>query len=105
LNPITAPRSNAESDSRAKVSLHIRLALHAIHAYQLLISPYFGGSCRFLPSCSAYAAEAIATHGLLRGGWLSARRLARCHPLCTAGHDPVPRVSVSTSSETRPRFS
>ena len=48
------------------------------------------GSCRFLPSCADYAAEAIDRHGVVRGGWLAARRLARCHPLCAAGHDPVP---------------
>jgi uncharacterized protein len=65
-------------------------ALALIRGYKLLISPYFRGSCRFLPSCADYAAEAIARHGLLRGGWLAAMRLARCHPLGEAGHDPVP---------------
>jgi putative membrane protein insertion efficiency factor len=55
-----------------------------------LISPHFHGSCRFLPSCADYAAIAIERHGALRGGWLALRRLARCHPLCAAGHDPVP---------------
>src|SRR3990167_4761428 len=62
----------------------------ALRAYKLCISPYFRGSCRFLPSCADYAAEAIDRHGVLRGSWLAVRRLARCHPLCAAGHDPVP---------------
>jgi putative membrane protein insertion efficiency factor len=61
-----------------------------IRAYKVLVSPYFGGSCRFLPTCADYAAEAIDVHGVVRGAWLTARRLARCHPLCTAGLDPVP---------------
>ncbi len=61
-----------------------------IRAYQLLISPLLGPSCRFHPSCSHYAIEAIDTHGAGRGLWLSVRRLARCHPWCAGGHDPVP---------------
>ena len=61
-----------------------------IRAYQLLISPLLGPSCRFHPSCSHYAIEAIDTHGAGHGLWLSVRRLARCHPWCAGGHDPVP---------------
>jgi putative membrane protein insertion efficiency factor len=61
-----------------------------IRAYQLLLSPFFAGSCRFLPSCSAYARQAVATHGVIRGGALALRRLGRCHPLGKAGYDPVP---------------
>jgi putative membrane protein insertion efficiency factor len=61
-----------------------------IRAYKVLVSPYFAGSCRFLPTCADYAAEALARHGVVRGTWLTAKRLARCHPLCAAGHDPVP---------------
>ncbi|PYI82452.1 MAG: membrane protein insertion efficiency factor YidD [Verrucomicrobia bacterium] len=68
----------------------VRLSLRLIRAYKVLISPYFTGSCRFLPSCADYAAEAIARHGFVLGAWLAARRLARCHPLCAAGYDPVP---------------
>jgi putative membrane protein insertion efficiency factor len=67
-----------------------RLALLLIKLYQLLLSPLFTGSCRFVPSCSAYAAEAIERHGVLRGSWLALRRLGRCHPLGASGFDPVP---------------
>ena len=72
-------------------TLPVRLSLGLIRLYKVLISPCFTGSCRFLPSCADYAAEAIAHHGVCRGAWLAARRLARCHPLCKAGYDPVPR--------------
>lgn len=65
-------------------------ALGLLRVYKVALSPLFLGSCRFEPSCSTYAAEAISTHGLLRGSWLAARRLARCHPLGSWGHDPVP---------------
>lgn len=68
----------------------VAVVLALIRAYQLLLSPFFAGSCRFLPSCSEYARLAIATHGLVPGAWLAVRRLARCHPLGRAGHDPVP---------------
>jgi uncharacterized protein len=71
-------------------TLPVRVSLRLIRLYKVLISPYFTGSCRFLPSCADYAAEAIALHGVCRGSWLAARRLARCHPLCEAGYDPVP---------------
>lgn len=64
--------------------------LAAIAAYRALLSPLFTGSCRFVPSCSAYAREAVARHGALQGSWLAARRLARCHPLCRGGLDQVP---------------
>ena len=68
----------------------IAIALGLIRAYQLIISPLFTGSCRFLPSCSQYAAEAVQRHGVLSGSWLAAKRVARCHPFCAGGHDPVP---------------
>ncbi|HZR84812.1 MAG TPA: membrane protein insertion efficiency factor YidD [Candidatus Binatia bacterium] len=62
----------------------------AIRAYQLLVSPVLGPHCRFAPSCSEYAREAIARHGAARGSWLAVRRLTRCHPFHPGGHDPVP---------------
>jgi putative membrane protein insertion efficiency factor len=61
-----------------------------IRGYQLVISPWTGASCRFSPSCSAYAYQAIETHGVLRGGVLAVRRLVRCHPWNPGGMDPVP---------------
>jgi len=67
-----------------------KLLVRLVRGYQLLLSPHFGGSCRFLPTCSCYAIEAIETHGALRGSWLALRRLGRCHPLGRSGFDPVP---------------
>ena len=67
-----------------------RLALELIGLYKKTISPWLVGSCRFVPTCADYTAEAIARHGLLRGGWLGARRLGRCHPFGGHGLDPVP---------------
>ena len=61
-----------------------------IRFYQLVISPVLPPACRFYPTWSAYALEAIMTHGVLRGGWLALRRLARCHPWGGSGYDPVP---------------
>ena len=69
-----------------------RVGLVIVRAYQLLFAPFAGGACRFEPSCSIYAAEAIGAHGLTRGLWLALRRLLRCHPLARAGFDPVPRA-------------
>lgn len=61
-----------------------------IRGYQLVLSPWLGPACRFDPSCSEYALEAIGRHGALRGGWLALRRIGRCHPLGGLGYDPVP---------------
>ncbi len=66
------------------------LLLGAIRLYQWLLSPLIGGHCRFQPTCSRYAAEAIRRHGGLRGGIMGLKRLARCHPWGGAGWDPVP---------------
>jgi putative membrane protein insertion efficiency factor len=61
-----------------------------VRGYQGLLSPLLPPVCRFTPSCSQYAIEALRLHGPLRGGWLAAHRIARCSPLCPGGHDPVP---------------
>ncbi len=80
-----------ERQDRAGV---LSLALQtAVRAYQLLVSPLLPPSCRFLPSCSEYAAEAIKRHGALRGVGLTLHRLARCHPWGGSGYDPVPEPS------------
>jgi uncharacterized protein len=70
-----------------------------IRAYQLTISPWLGARCRFYPSCSQYALEAVERHGAWRGSWLSARRLARCHPFCHGGFDPVPPQAAHGRSQ------
>ncbi|HYN10822.1 MAG TPA: membrane protein insertion efficiency factor YidD [Vicinamibacterales bacterium] len=61
-----------------------------IRAYQLLLSPFVGGACRFEPSCSEYARQSVEVHGLWKGLWLATRRIARCHPFARPGFDPVP---------------
>jgi uncharacterized protein len=67
-----------------------RLLATLIRGYQGFVSPALPPSCRFYPSCSQYALEAVTRHGALKGGWLAARRLARCHPFHPGGFDPVP---------------
>jgi putative membrane protein insertion efficiency factor len=67
-----------------------RLLQGLIRGYQLLVSPVLGNRCRFEPSCSRYASEAIRRYGSLKGSWLAIRRIARCHPFCDGGYDPVP---------------
>ena len=67
-----------------------RSLMALVRAYQLILSPVLPPSCRFTPSCSAYAHEALSRHGAVRGSWLAARRLARCHPWNPGGYDPVP---------------
>jgi putative membrane protein insertion efficiency factor len=72
------------------MKLSQRAGLIVVRAYQLLLAPFTGGACRFEPSCSLYASEAIQAHGLLRGLCLALRRFSRCHPWSPAGVDPVP---------------
>ncbi len=67
-----------------------RVAATLIRAYQVSISPLLAPSCRFHPTCSQYAEESVLRHGLMRGGWLAIKRLARCHPWHPGGYDPVP---------------
>lgn len=79
-----------------RISKTIRLAfaipfIFLIRFYQVAISPFLGTRCRFYPTCSQYALEAIKLHGLLIGLWLMTKRLLKCHPACQGGHDPVPK--------------
>jgi len=74
----------------ARISPMSKLLQFLIRAYQLLLSPFLGSHCRFTPSCSQYATEAIARYGALRGSWLAIKRIGRCHPFCDGGYDPVP---------------
>lgn len=67
-----------------------KVLMGLVMAYRLLISPSLGSNCRFEPSCSAYSLQALRQHGAATGSYLTLRRLARCHPWCDGGHDPVP---------------
>ncbi|MEE9294692.1 MAG: membrane protein insertion efficiency factor YidD [Phycisphaerae bacterium] len=67
-----------------------RLAMFMVAAYQVLVRPFLFGTCRYCPTCSEYAIQALATHGLLRGAGIAAIRLVKCHPLSPGGYDPVP---------------
>lgn len=64
-----------------------------LRGYRYALSPMLGSHCRFHPSCSSYAIEALETHGTLKGMWLASKRLGRCHPWCEGGYDPVPPAS------------
>ncbi len=66
------------------------IARGLIKGYQWFLSPILPGSCRFYPTCSSYALQAIETHGALKGGWLGLKRIGRCHPWNDGGYDPVP---------------
>ena len=76
-----------------------RLLAAPVRAYRLIGSPWLGRSCRFDPTCSAYALEALARHGALRGGWLAARRVARCNPWGGNGVDDVPAPGPRARSD------
>ncbi|MCL5064968.1 MAG: membrane protein insertion efficiency factor YidD [Firmicutes bacterium] len=67
-----------------------RLLVGMIKGYQRFISPFTRPSCRYTPTCSQYAVDAVSRYGVVKGGWLSVKRLARCHPLHVGGYDPVP---------------
>ena len=80
-----------------------------VKAYRLLLSPWLGQSCRFEPTCSVYAIQALEQHGAARGAYLAAARIARCQPWCAGGHDPVPENPprflsrfIPSSSEKKP---
>lgn len=78
------------------------LLLGLIRGYQLLVSPFLGANCRYQPTCSEYAREAIARHGAMKGGALALRRIGRCHPWGGSGYDPVPEPE-DAAGEAQPR--
>ncbi len=88
---MTNPSKSVTSD---RPSVAARIALGILRIYRAIVSPMimgiYGPACRFEPSCSEYAHQAIAAYGVIRGGAMAAQRLARCHPLGGHGHDPVP---------------
>jgi len=86
-------RENNDQDAatpQRRPSLPARAATGLIAGYQRYISPFLAPRCRFYPTCSAYAGQAITRFGVMRGSWLALRRIVRCQPLCTGGIDPVP---------------
>ena len=88
----------------AKISAALQwIAIKFIRVYQLIISPMIGPRCRFTPSCSHYAIEAIKLHGIVKGCWLSAKRLIRCQPLSEGGYDPVPATCCHKTDSIKKR--
>ena len=73
------------------------LMMLPVKAYRIVVSPLLGPTCRFSPSCSTYALEALRVHGALRGSWLTVRRIGRCHPFHPGGYDPVPPAKTRGS--------
>ena len=77
------------------------LLIAFLKGYRLVVSPLYGQVCRYHPSCSAYALEAVSEHGSIRGSWLAVRRLLRCHPWASGGYDPVPPRPKRGNSQTQ----
>ncbi|MBP2704677.1 membrane protein insertion efficiency factor YidD [Microbispora sp. RL4-1S] len=99
-HPVPA-RGAAPRDTASATGPAARVLLGLITFYRTFISPLLGPRCRFEPSCSAYGMEAIAVHGALRGVWLTARRIGRCHPFHPGGFDPVPPRRVRSHDESQ----
>lgn len=92
--------SSAEERNRVKQrSIGLWFALASIRTYQIFLGPFLGGGCRFSPSCSRYAYEAVERFGAVQGTWLAAKRLMRCRPFSPGGYDPVPEASAERERE------
>ncbi len=79
-----------------------KILLFFLRIYQIAVSPFLGSCCRFYPSCSDYAAQAIICHGAMRGTFVAIKRLCRCHPFCSGGIDPIPVAKSKPSSLFKP---
>ena len=88
--PSASPTAPPSPSSPSSPSFGARALMFGVRVYQVALSPIFGGQCRYYPSCSAYALEALERHGAWRGAWLAVRRIGRCHPFRPGGYDPVP---------------
>ena len=77
----------------------VKLFQHIFKLYYILISPFLGNRCRYAPSCSEYANQALETHGVVKGLWLTTKRLGRCHPWGGSGFDPVPQSNKNCTHE------
>lgn len=97
-------RHPMETISRYLQQILLNLFLLMLRAYQLLISPFLGNCCRFYPSCSTYACDALEKHGIMRGIWLTLRRLVKCQPLHAGGYDPVPQPSELSTAPKNPKL-
>ena len=74
-----------------------------VRFYRIVFSPWVGHSCRFQPTCSAYAMEALERHGAIKGTWLTVRRIGRCHPWASSGYDPVPGTATDPDTQPAPQ--
>lgn len=100
---MATPHPPCESpDENGKPSIIALIFLGIIHFYRYAVSPLIGSRCRFYPTCSTYGLEAIRVHGALKGGWLTLKRIARCHPLSQGGEDPVPPKSARCGCKQKP---
>jgi putative membrane protein insertion efficiency factor len=94
--------STAEQEPGRRPSVAARCLLLLLAFYQRFVGPLLGPHCRFYPSCSSYAVQAVSAHGALRGSWLAVRRLGRCHPFHPGGLDPVPPAHGGKARRTVP---
>jgi putative membrane protein insertion efficiency factor len=88
------------TDTARRPGLVARAMLAVIAAYSRRLSPLLGANCRYHPTCSSYARQAIVHHGAVKGGWLALRRLGRCHPFREGGYDPVPVTTTTPETST-----